>query len=262
MRSKYSIVFLVLFSFIFSACQAAPTEASLPTNEPTKIPPSSTPLPSDTPIPSETPLPTETPIPTNTPLPAGVLFRDDFEGVFQPGWEWENEKPDHWKFSGDGWLQIDGERNSLLTDQVQNNLLWYPLPAGDFAIVAHIKASPTMDFQQVTLYLYEDPSNYVAVNRGFCSFCVAGGGAFFMEYKTSGNVGAYNFVTDADDFYLKITSVGNNISGYFALALDEWVRIGQFGNYFEFMKVGIGVSSVGAADELVGLIDFFEISLP
>ena len=83
-----------------------------------------------------------------------------------------------------------------------------------------------------------------------------------MEYQISDNAGAYNFATDADDFYLKITSVGNNISGYYALTPDEWVRIGQFGNFFEFKKVGIGVSAVGAPDELVGLIDFFEINQP
>ena len=87
-------------------------------------------------------LPTETPKPTNTPLPAGVLFRDDFNGELQPGWEWENENPDKWTFTDDGWLQIVGEFNSLISQNQQSNLLWYPLPEGDFVITVHLKTKP------------------------------------------------------------------------------------------------------------------------
>ena len=80
-----------------------------------------------------------------------------------------------------------------------------------------------------------------------------------MEYQISDMLG---LATDADDFYLKITSVGNNISGYYVLHQMNGSGIGQFGNFILFKKVGIGVSAVGAPDELVGLIDLKEINQP
>lgn len=116
-------------------------------------------------------MPTETPKPTNTPLPAGVLFRDDFNGELQPGWEWENENPDKWTFTDDGWLQIVGEFNSLISQNQQSNLLWYPLPEGDFVITVHLKTKPFENFHQAAIFIYEDPENYITLNRGYCDLC-------------------------------------------------------------------------------------------
>jgi hypothetical protein len=207
-------------------------------------------------------LPTSTPKPTNTPLAPGVLFRDEFTDGVSAQWEWENEIPDRWEISDDGWLQIMGDGPSLLGDETQNNLLWHPLPSGDFVITAHLRTMPFQNFQQTTIYVYEDPDNYIALNRGFCDICASGGGGFYMEYKVTGDFGAYQIATDAEDVFLRLESNDEMISGYYATEADGWQRIGRFGNFFEFSRVGIGVTNVGAAQDVVGQFDWFEIVIP
>jgi len=264
MNKKTLYVLLIVCLCLLQACQSGTETAPTLTPEPpgVVIEPTATPAPSTTPIPTDTSMPTETPKPTNTPLPEGVLFRDDFEGEFQPGWEWENENPAKWTLTNDGWLQIIGETNTLLSEDQQSNLLWYPLPPGDFAITVHLKTKPFENFHQAAIYIYEDKENYITINRGYCGICATGGNGFYMDYKISGQWGNYNVATDAEDVYLRLESKDNIISGYYATEPDQWQRLGRFGNYFQFQKVGIGVSNVGASDDVVGLFDYFEISLP
>ncbi len=282
MKTKRIFLVLVLCILVFSACQSsqsAATEsvilvqqinstAAVDTSVPTSSPvPTNTSLPTSTPVPNtavptDTALPTETPKPSNTPLPAGVIFRDDFNGELQPGWEWQYENPSKWTFTDDGWLQIIGERDSLLGNGRQSNLLWYPLPAGDIVITVHLKTKPFENFQQSAIFIYEDPENYITINRGFCDICPTGGNGFYMDYKIGGKWGDYNVATSAEDVYLRLEAKDNIISGFYATEPEQWTRLGRFGNYFQFKKVGIGVSNVGAADDVVGLFDYFEISQP
>jgi beta-xylosidase len=258
MKTKNVILVLVLFTLILTACQSAPPATEVPEVEQS----TSVPLPTDTPVPTNTALPTETPKPTNTPLPDGILFRDDFEGELQSGWQWENENSNKWAITDDGWLQIIGEHDDLLMTNNQNNLLWYELPEGDFVITVHLKTKPFANFQQATIYIYEDADNFIAINRGYCDLCPTGGGGFYMEYKISGDANAYQKATDAEDVYLRLESNDNILSGYYATEAEQWERLGRFGNYFQFTKVGIGVTNARAADDVVGLFDYFEISLP
>ncbi len=253
MKTKSIFLVFVLCALILSACQSTQTTAT----EAVEIVPAT-----NTAAPTNTPLPTETPRPANTPLPAGVLFRDDFEGSLQSGWEWENENPDKWGFTDDGSLQIIGEFNSLISQSQQSNLLWYALPAGDFVITVHLKTKPFENFHQAAIFIYEDPENYVTLNRGYCDLCLSGGNAFFMDYKINGQVGTYKSATTAEDVYLRLESKDNTISGYFATAPDQWERLGRFGNFFQFKKVGIGVSNANSSNDVVGQFDYFEISQP
>ena len=251
----------VVCMLVLAACTAAPEPTPLPPTEPPP-PPTEPPAPTEPPPPTKTPQPTATPIPANTPLPEGVLFRDDFNGSLQPGWEWMNEKPERWSFTNAGWLRIEGEGPSLIGDGEQSNMLWYPLPEGDFVITAHLKTNPSENFHQATLYIYEDNENYVAINRGYCDICEAGGDGFFMEYQIDGAWGAYQQRTDADDVYLRLESKDKVLSGHYATELGDWKRLGRFGNFFQFKRVGIGVTNVSAEKDLVGAFDWFEISVP
>ena len=64
-----------------------------------------------------------------------------------------------------------------------------------------------------------------------------------MDYKISGVTGAYYSATDAEDVYLRLESKDDMITGYYAVQPDQWQRLGRFGNYFTFTRVGIGVSN-------------------
>jgi len=234
------------------------TPATRPSAEVVTQPPTSAPLPTDTPAPTATLAPTAT--------PEGQIFRDDFTGALQPGWSWQHENAARWSITEDGWLQILGEDASLLSVQAQSNLLWHDLPVGDFVITVHLQAIPMADFHQAAIFIYEDPENYITINRGYCSFCLPGANGVYMDYKIGGAFGNYKVAVTATDLYLRLESTGETIAGYYALAPDQWQRVGRFGNYFAFNRGGIGVANVDAPPpddvDLAGRFDYFEITRP
>jgi len=251
----------MLLFILISACSAPqlstpplplPTSTSAPTE-------TATPRPTYT----NTPVPTPTMIPTNTPI--GQIFRDDFSIGIQTDWIWQNENPVRWSITPEGWLQILGEDASLLVDDFQNNLLCRNAPGGDYQISVHLFADPIEDFQQATLYLYQDGDNYIAINRGYCSICPTGGNGVFMEYKLAGAVGVYRVRTQANDIFLRLVVKGQTIIGYYAFETEEWQHFGKVGNYLEDAIICLGVSNVdslGKNVDLVGRFDYIDISLP
>ena len=221
------------------------------------------------------PEPTTPPEPTATleptPLPQGVLFRDDFEGYLQPGWTWSNEDPDRWTFTEDGWLEIRGDNLAFyhLGDYGMTNFLTRELPAGDFMITAHVKSNPVENFQQATIYIYQDQNNYIALNTGFCSLCSTAGPGFYMETFIDNNPFSNAYLIPRDpadtDVYLRLVNQGGSLTGYYATTPNEWQRAGAFGNFFEFNSVGLGTtnsSPSGVENDIISQFDYFEIALP
>jgi hypothetical protein len=267
---KHTIVVLVILVFLLASCApSAPTEALPTITQPpaTALPSTNTPIPpTETPLPpTETPLPpTETPLPTSTSLPENVLFRDDFNGPLLEGWSWTEENPQRWSFK-DGWLIIFAEDASLLSNLEQSNMLWRDLPDEDFAIVVRVDAPTTSDFQQASIFIYEDENNYVTINRGYCSPCEAGGSGIFMDYKIGRAWGNYNFPITESTVYLMLESKDQKIAGYYAVEPEAWQRVGQVGDYFRFSRVGLGTSNSdpnGIDGDLTASFDFFEIRKP
>lgn len=218
------------------------------------------------PVPTAEP-PTQTPLPEPTPLPEGVLFRDDFEGYLQPGWEWVNEDTERWEFmefAGSQWLQLTGGEG-------RTNFLLRDAPQGSYVITAHVVADPAENFHQANIGVYEDFDNYIVVNIGFCDVCVDGGEGFYMETFIDNNPfeDAYRIPRDPEmkDVYLRIVvEEGTSITGYYATPddPDNWVKLGAFGNYFDFNRVGIGASNVlgnrQVETDIVALYEWFEIT--
>ena len=270
---KIRVISICILVFVLTACSTAtttavPTQMEIPAD--TQIPTETQePEPTDTstPLPTEIPPPTETLEPTILPTntPEGMLFRDDFNGVIAQGWTWQDEDPSRWNITEDGWLQITGEDAGLLAEGHQSNFLWRVLPGGDVEVTVHLMAAPIVNFQQATIYFYEDEDNYVAINRGFCDVCETGGDGIYMEYKINGNWGAYSVATDDTDLYLRLLIEDKIISGYYALEYGQWERLGRFGDYFNFTRVGIGVTNLdgdGINADVVGSFDYIEIRRP
>jgi hypothetical protein len=209
-----------------------------------------------------TPEPTISVSPTTTP--ENLVFRDDFNGALQPGWAWENENPERWSIRPDGWLQITGNDSALLYGQKQTNLLWRELPSGDFAITAHLEADPAVNFQQATIYLYEDLDNFIAINRGYCAPCATQGNGVYMEYNINGKCKSYMIALGNQILY-QTGGADNVISGFYSSTPDPWKRLGRF-NYFLFKRVGLGVTNSDMERDdkadLVGSFDYFEIRRP
>jgi hypothetical protein len=278
---RKSVIFgcVIIGIFLVTAgCQ--PVLAPLPVEQPAgaspvPVQPTDTPQPEPTQAPSATAtlLPTETLLPTNTPTatieptatPEYLIFRDDFNGSVRPEWTWENENPERWTFSPDGWLQIIGEDPGLFTEE-RSNVLWVDLPDSPFAIIVHLKAAPSDNYAQATIFMYENLDNFVEINRGFCSVCSTGGNGVYMEYKINAQGDFYAIPFTETDLYLKLEDKDGVLSGYYGTEPDQWKRIGRFGNYFKFKRVGLGVTNADNAhnfnNDLVGLFDYFEIRKP
>ncbi|MGB8252359.1 MAG: nucleoside hydrolase, partial [Anaerolineaceae bacterium] len=206
---------------------------------------------------------TSEPTPARTPV--GQIFRDDFTGSLQSGWTWLDENPPHWTILSDGWLQIIGEDDSLISDATQSNLLCRTAPEGDFQITVHLTANPTADFQQAALFLYQDGNNYVSMNRGYCGLCGIGGG-MFMDNKFSGSLGSFKVKTQEKDVYLRLVSQDQTVVGYYSFDNEDWQRFGRVGNYLEYSDICLGVSNVDSAGKensnITGKFDYIEISQP
>ena len=266
MKYKVLLYFFLTILFVLTACSAPATPEPTPVPPPTKAP-EPTPVPPTAPPPEPTAEPSPEPTPTIEPTatPDNQLFRDDFTGELQPGWTWENENPEKWTFTDDGWLQIIGEDGFRLdgNENNQSNMLWRAVPEGNFVVTVHIETKPDTNFQQTAIWLYEDGENFIVINRGFCEPC--GGNGVYMDYRIQGNIGNYKFLTEETDLYLRLESNEDVISGYYAFQPDEWERLGRFGNFFTFKQVGLGVSNVdpfGADSDVVGRYDYFEITMP
>ncbi|GAB4483115.1 MAG: hypothetical protein Kow00124_32380 [Anaerolineae bacterium] len=213
-------------------------------------------------------MPTAAP-PEPTPLPAGTLFRDEFNGPLLDGWTWINEESDRWSFTGDGMLEIVGGNPAFYSEGGYGliNFLTRELPEGDFAITTHVIADPNENFHQATIYIFEDASNYIALNTGFCGPCSVGGPGFFMETFIDNNPFGNAFMLPRDagatDVYLRLVNQGGSVTGYYALEPGNWVEVGSFGNFFDFKLVGLGATNSGnPADDIVARFDYFEITEP
>lgn len=283
MKKAYLFIWVILF--LITGCTQA-TEIA-PVIEPTQLPtdtavpstdipePTETEIkPTDTLVPAtDTPEPTATPEPpTLTPLPEGMLFRDDFEDSFQPGWEWINENPEKWSFVefGDSkWLRIVGDKPGNFEDQT--NTLMRALPEGDFVITAHIVADPRQNHHQANIFIFENAQNYIRMNFGYCDHCgLPEGFGYFMETVIENNpFGDFYAVprtAEDRDVYLRLVYQGGSITGYYATQYGDWQRIGAFGNYFDFVSVGLGatnsVPEAWEVEDIEALFDYFEITLP
>jgi hypothetical protein len=212
-----------------------------------------------------------TDIPEPTPLPEGVLFRDDFEGYLQPGWDWINENPEKWsfiEFNNSYWLQIIGDKPGGLAEQ--NNTLMRPLPDGDFILTAHVLADPRQNHHQANIFIFEDESNFIRLNFGFCDHCglPEGGHGYFMETVIENNPFGDFYAIPRDpestDVYLRLINSGGSITGYYATEYGDWQRIGAFGNYFDFVSVGLGATNSvpenWEVEDIEALFEYFEIS--
>jgi hypothetical protein len=266
MNTGKFIIIAVLLLVLLTACGGAPavteapivpTDTSIPTEEPT-IQPTET----------YTPEPTATATTAPTATPEGQIFHDDFSGGLMEGWTWQEEKPDRWTFTSDGWLEIRGEDPGLLSSGHQSNLLCRPAPEGDYQITIHVFAETFANFQQATLYVYQDADNYIALNKGFCdrSFCMSMGSAMFMEYKMAGSLGSYKTKTDDPDVFIRLVVAGTSIIGYYAFEPDAWQKFGSIGNFIKNPNICLGVTNLDEAgaysDDLTGRFDYIDISLP
>jgi len=261
-KRLYCMSMIALLSLVIAACGEASVEPA-PQSEPAQED-EPAPLPTDTPQPTETPLPTS----THTPMPAGLIFHDSFNGELQAGWMWQNEVPQKWRFTDDGWLEITAEDGGMLgDDSIQTNVLLREMPdASRFEIVSHLIADTTSNFQQAAIFFIEDSDNFLVINRGHCTLCPTQGEGIYTDYQYDGKNGSFKGVmTDADEVYLRIVfdRETSYLTAYYATEPDKWIQIRKIPIDLDYQMVGLGATNLdnerNKDDDLVAKFDYFEI---
>jgi len=195
-----------------------------------------------------------------------VVFQDDFDGFFQMDWSWQQENPNRWTFTDEGWLQIIGGDRSLVVQGEQENLLVRDLPDGDIALVTHLSLLPEENYQYAGLHLMDGAENLVALARGYCDTCTTGGGTMTLYFRQDGEWGTHVTIPiEATDLFLRLTWENGVVSGDYALTEDQWVTLGSFPLSNRFTQMGIGATNSnleGAYQDLIARFDFVEILAP
>lgn len=255
---KFALIFSVmLVSSVLIACQAKEQIVVV----------TATPEPTTTPEPTAIPSPTLTPTPEPTPTPLGQIFHDDFNQTLQPGWMWLNENSKNWGIIEQGWLRIKSEDLCLLNEHFQNNLLMLSAPVeGNFEIVTLVDANTTGNFQQASIYIFEDEGNYFSINRGYCDLCPTKGNGIFSDYMYKNKWPSFNGRSiDTDKVYLRIVVNRDKkeMITYYAVEPDKWIQLRKVPLVIAINQVGLGSSNCDQgenSENLVTLFDYFEIS--
>lgn len=198
-------------------------------------------------------------------LSAEPIFRDDFIGQLDAAWEWENEDASRHKVSEDGWLEITGGDESLISGGQQTNLLWTALPGGNFEISIRLKAQPLFDYQRVGILLYQDSGNYISLSHGNCLQCVLGGEGVILEYNLIETQGRFSTAIHTNDLRLMLVVEQGSVSAFYAIEENRWQHLASLENAINFERVAVNVTNGSKWDEgydLIGRFDYFEIRRP
>lgn len=247
---KFLFVF-VLMVLVLSVCGTPATPAPIPTNTPA-------PLPTETPVP---PTATLEPSPTSTPDP--LLFRDDFDGVLDSGWQWIRENNKYWSLTNNsGWLEIMARSGNVGAGNI-NNLLLRQAPEGNFELETRLKFKPTGNYQIAGLLIYESAANHIQFGRAFCNAPQCAGDGYYLDLVSGGNFTPENFATKATEIetvYLRLRREGNTFTAYVSENGGEWKVIGAHNGNIKPLFVGLVAGQAVNSTPKPAQFDYFIIN--
>jgi beta-xylosidase len=170
------------------------------------------------------------------------LFRDEFDGVLDSGWQWYKEDKANWSLTNNpGWVEIMSGSGNVGDGTMDNNLL-RPAPEGNFELETKLKFTPTENFQIAGLIIMESPANFIQFGRAFCNGgpCVNDG--FYVDLISGGKFTGENYATPApavDTVYLRLRREGNIFTAYTSENGTEWKIIGSHNADFKPVTIGV-----------------------
>jgi beta-xylosidase len=191
--------------------------------------------------------------------PAVSTWTDNFDASSLDGrWSWTNEDPTHWSLTArPGFLRIN-------TQQESRNLLLQNAPAGDFQIQTRVLFTPTENFQQAGLLVYQDDANQLALIRAFCGrappACVGNG--IYFDGVAGGIPVANNFPTTTTaqgEAYLRLTRTGSVYTGSVSTDGESWTLVGTHTASYTATRIGLSARSFIVAAEIPADFDFFRL---
>jgi beta-xylosidase len=163
-------------------------------------------------------------------------FVEPFDSLtLNPGWFWVREQGAYWNLNErPGWLRLYTNYGSL-DGGVADNILLRAAPTAPYVLTSHFEFSPTLDFQEASLLLYQDDDNYVKMSR--LQHSELGGSRYLLTREVNGvkEQGSYIF-TEQTDITLRLAVYEGRVFGWYMDTAGEWrilgsIYMGSAGNY-------------------------------
>lgn len=191
-------------------------------------------------------------------------WTDDF-GAPTPGplWSWVREDPTHWSLDDrPGFLRLTTQPGTLVGTGAndERNLLLMPAPPGDFYITAQLSFTPTDNYHQAGLIVYQDDDNYVRLSRAYVY-------DNYVELiaEIDGSAVVTGVAEAATSLTLQLWKNGDTYEGYYSLDGATWIPVGEVSAPLREVQAGLGAShDVEGPADIPADFDQFQIvgSLP
>jgi PKD repeat protein len=198
-------------------------------------------------------------------------YRDDFNGTSLAS-SWSVIRPSGTMSVGNGVVTLPGESGDIYEGtNTATNLVVRTMPSGAVTITAKINFKGAERYQQTGIIVYGDDDNYTKLDRVATN---AAGGTVTEKFEFVNESGATARNTNQDytsnlpqatfpnDYYLRITSDGTNLTGSYSTDGTTWTNVGRSAAAPANPKAGIYALSNGATTVVNGTVDWFEMTGP
>jgi regulation of enolase protein 1 (concanavalin A-like superfamily) len=168
---------------------------------------------------------------------------DEFDAVtLGPQWFWIREDPSYWSLRlRPGCLRVTTQQGDLAGTLYFNarNLLLQGTRSGDFEIETHLWITPSYDYQQGGLLVYENDDNYVKLARSHV--LKDGGNVIELVKEVAGKLSVQSLRIAATEIYLRLTKTGNSYKAEYSYSGKpaEWFVLTSTTNDLSELKVGL-----------------------
>lgn len=184
-------------------------------------------------------------------------WTDNFDSsTLNNRWSWVREDPSNWSLTArPGYMRIATQPENLTFDRdSQKNLFLTPQIDGDFRITTRLSFTPTENYHQAGLIVYQDDDNYLKFHRVYDH----GNWVGFL-YELDGSPDVYGVEVTATLLSLQITKQGNAYSAQYSLNGADWTPTGVYTITLTNPRVGLEVSDDYAATSIPADFDFFTL---
>lgn len=175
------------------------------------------------------------------PVEGDNFFQETFDSpTLAPEWFWVREDADFWNLTErPGWLRLYTQYGSL-DGGVAENVLLRPAPTNPYVLTVHFEFTPTLDFQEASLLLYDDDDNYIKFSR--LEHSELGGNRYLLTREVNGvkEQGSY-IVSDQSDITLALQVYEQRVFGWYKDTAGNWQVLGviQYPSLADYPNVGV-----------------------
>jgi beta-xylosidase len=189
-------------------------------------------------------------------IPYNTIWEDDFnETNLDDNWSWVREDDSLWSLTNvPGFMQLTSEGDIYQENNDAKNVLLTEPRTDNFQITTKVTVSPTINYQAVSLLVYQDDDNYIAN-----AIAYANGPKIRYREESSGVISTFDVDLTGSTVYLRITKKDTGYKGYYSFDGIQWIYLTRYAVEFTDPHVGIIAEEGGTATQFVADFNFFQI---